>query len=243
MPCSATKTPARMNGAARPSLSPASAVSAKFGSCSSSSPGGPTPMSPASTGSVGASAAPSSSAAAAGRASSQAPSSATSAIVIGIANTSRRTTELQSRSVSGRSSFSPAENSAMISAASARCSISSASAIGSSHPTPTRREHDRGRGPEPEVDQRRGERPLALVGERADGREHREPDEQDREVVPVGELEAGTGGEGQDYSTSGPPGSVGLQRDQNAPTHCMNMKIRQSAVNGTLVPSPSRIAQ
>ena len=95
-------------------------------------------MSPASTGSVGASAAPSSSAAAAGRASSQAPSSATSAIVIGIANTSRRATELQSRSVSGRSSFSPAENSAMISAASARCSISSASAIGSSQPTPTR---------------------------------------------------------------------------------------------------------
>ena len=47
-----------------PSLSPASDVSAKFGSCSASSPGGPTPMSPASTGSVGARQAPSRSAAA-----------------------------------------------------------------------------------------------------------------------------------------------------------------------------------
>ena len=38
---------------------------------------------------------------------------------------------LQSRNVSGRSSLSPAENSAITSAASARCSISSASPIGS----------------------------------------------------------------------------------------------------------------
>ena len=116
-------------------MSPASDVSAKFGSCSSSSPGGPTPTSPASTGSVGAMQAPSSSAAAAESPSSCEPSSATSPIVTGIAISSSRAVEPHARQVSGRSSFSPAENSAMITAISVRCSISEASATGSNQPT------------------------------------------------------------------------------------------------------------
>ena len=80
--------------------------------------------------------APSSSAAAADRPSSCEPSSATSPIVSGIASSSSRAVEPHARRVSGRSSFSPAENSAMMTAISVRCSISEASAIGSNQPMP-----------------------------------------------------------------------------------------------------------
>ena len=68
-----TKSASTTNGKARPSLSPASAVTANLVSLSSSSPGGPTPMSPASTGSVGASALASRIAAASGRPITQTP--------------------------------------------------------------------------------------------------------------------------------------------------------------------------
>src|SRR3954447_343734 len=73
---SATTRPSTTNGNASPSLKPASAVIAKRGSSSRSSPGGPIPMSPASTGSVGASAAASTIAAPVERPSSAPPSSA-----------------------------------------------------------------------------------------------------------------------------------------------------------------------
>ena len=129
---------ASTNGNASPSLSPASDVSAKFGSCSSSSPGGPTPMSPASTGSVGAMQAPSSSAAPAESPSSCEPSSAISPIVIGIAISSSRAVVPQARRVSSRSSFSPALNSAMITAISVRWSSSVAFSTGSTQSIPAR---------------------------------------------------------------------------------------------------------
>ncbi len=127
------KMPSSTNGAARPSLAPASAVSAKFGSCSASSPGGPTPMSPASTGSVGARTAPSSTAAPSERPITWDANSAMPAMVSGIAIASSRTTEPHSRQRRLRSSFSPDENSAKISATSARCSSTSASLTGSIH--------------------------------------------------------------------------------------------------------------
>ena len=95
-------------------------------------------MSPASTGSVGARQAPSSTAAAAESPSSCEPSSATSPIVTGIANSSSRAVEPQDPQVSGRSSFRPAENSAMITAISVRWSISETSATGSSQPVSDR---------------------------------------------------------------------------------------------------------
>ena len=60
------------------------------------------------------------------------PNSATPAIVSGIASASSRVTEPHSRQRSGRSSFSPDENSAKISATSATCSITFASSNGSS---------------------------------------------------------------------------------------------------------------
>ncbi len=63
------------------------------------------------------------------------PYSATPAIVSGIASTSKRVTDPHSRQRSGRSSFSPDENSAKISATSAMCSITFASPNGSSHST------------------------------------------------------------------------------------------------------------
>ena len=90
-------------------------------------------MSPASTGSVGESIAPSSSAAPSERPITWVPNSATPAIVSGIASASIRVTEPHSRQRSGRSSFSPEENSAKISATSAMCSITFASPKGSSH--------------------------------------------------------------------------------------------------------------
>ena len=93
-------------------------------------------MSPASTGSVGARIAPSSSAAAAERPSSSEPSSATSPIVSGIASSSSRAVVPHAFGVSGRSSFSPAENSAMITAISVRWSISAASSTGSTQSKP-----------------------------------------------------------------------------------------------------------
>ena len=114
-------------------MPPASAVSAKFGSCSASSPGGPTPMSPASTGSVGESIAPRSSAAPSERPMTWVPNSAIPAIVSGIASRSSRVTDPHSRQRSGRSSFRPDEKSAKISATSAMCPISFASPNGSTH--------------------------------------------------------------------------------------------------------------
>jgi hypothetical protein len=80
--------------------------------------------------------APSSSAAAADSPSSCDPSSATSPIVTGIAINSSRMVELHARHDSGRSSFRPAENRAMMSAISVRCSSAPASAIGSTQAMP-----------------------------------------------------------------------------------------------------------
>ena len=127
------RMPSSTNGAASPSLAPASAVSAKLGSCSASSPGGPTPMSPASTGSVGASTAPRITAAPSERPITSDANTATAAMVSGIATAISRTTEPHSRHRSRRSSFSPDEKSAKISATSATCSSTLASSSGSIH--------------------------------------------------------------------------------------------------------------
>ena len=97
-------------------------------------------MSPARTGSVGASAAPSTIAAPSESPSTAVPNSATAPIVSGMAMASRRATEPHERQRSGRSSFRPAENSAMITASSAARSTVWASSTGSSQPrfsTPT----------------------------------------------------------------------------------------------------------
>ena len=103
-----TNSPRKTNGNARPSFSPASAVTAKRGSRSSSSPGGPMPRSPASTGSVGASIAPSRIAAPTLSPIAVVPHSATAAIVSGIAMPSSRHTVVHSRERSDRSTFMPA---------------------------------------------------------------------------------------------------------------------------------------
>ena len=98
---------------------------------SSSSVGSPTCTSEASTGSVGASAAPSSSAAAGARPAHHQPSSATAAMVSGIAIASSRQVDDQRRQPSGRSSFSPAPISATITPTSVRCSVIHGCASGS----------------------------------------------------------------------------------------------------------------
>ena len=66
------------------------------------------------------------------------PSRAISPIVIGMAISSSRAVELHARRVSSRSSFSPALNSAMITAISVRWSSSFASSTGSTQSIPAR---------------------------------------------------------------------------------------------------------
>ena len=152
-------------------------------------------MSPASTGSVGESIAPSSSAAPSDRPMTWVPYSATPAIVSGIASTSSRVTDPHSRQRSGRSSFSPDENSAKINATSAMCSITFASPNGSSHSTSKSWIASAATAAEPEVDQRRREGALVLVRHRPDGCEDGEADEQQPDRERVREREAGVGGE------------------------------------------------
>jgi hypothetical protein len=60
---------------------------------------------------------------------------------------------------------------------------------------PDRRHRGRGADAEREVDQAGRERPLVLVRERADRREDRQPEEQQRQRVQVAEGEAPVGGE------------------------------------------------
>ena len=119
-------------------MNPASAVIAKCGSCSSSSPGGPIPMSPASTGSVGARAAASTIAAPSERPITALPNAAASTMKAGMPIASSRATVFHSRQRRARSTFRPAENSAITTASSVACSSSSASAIGSIPSTPSR---------------------------------------------------------------------------------------------------------
>jgi hypothetical protein len=75
-------------------------------------------------------------------------------------------------------------------------------------------DRDRAGGAEAEVDERRGERPLVLVRQRADRREDGDPDEQDAEVEGVEEVEACPRAEGDQTprsgsGTSGPSGPGG----------------------------------
>ena len=212
-PSSATKMPIRTSGAARPSLPPASAVSAKFGSCSASSPGRADADVARQHG--------------IGRGEHRAQqqrgaereahdlgrrTARRRAIVSGIASASSRVTEPHSRQRSGRSSFSPDENSAKISATSATCSITSAS-LERVEPLDVEQLDREGRDrPEPEVDQRRRERPLVLVRHRPDGREDGEADEQQADRERVGEREAGVRGERRSLVGGGTDGPVGVRR-------------------------------
>ena len=97
----------------------------------------------------------------------------------------------------------------MISAASARCSITDASRTASIQPDVEHVDRDRGARAQAEVDQRRGERALVLVRERADRREHGDADEQRRRGRRGRRSRSRCGGErAADQSpVSGPPGS------------------------------------
>ena len=143
-PLDARNTAAYTKGKASPSLSPASDVSAKRTSSSSSTSsaasstlGPATWTSEASTGSVGDSAAPSRSAAAGAMPRPHHPSTATPAMVRGIAMPSsfhvaaQRPHPARSRSESGRSRARPTPMRAMSTVTSATCSMSSRCSSGS----------------------------------------------------------------------------------------------------------------
>jgi hypothetical protein len=133
--CEAPKTASMTNGKASPSFRPASEVSVKRASSSiSSSPGPVTCTSSARTGSVGARLAPSRTAIGMVSPSAHAPSSATPAIVTGMATSSMSSVERQAASVSGRSSFTPAPNSDTMTANSAIRVRISGSSVGSNQP-------------------------------------------------------------------------------------------------------------
>ena len=137
------------------------------------------------------------------------PNAAASAMNAGMPTTSSRVTVLHARQRSSRSTFSPAENSAITTASSVTCSIS----VGVlERVDPVEAEHgEAGRGDdaEAEVDQRRGERALVLVRERADRREDRDAGERQPEAPRVAELEACAGRDQGEAGTSGPSGCGG----------------------------------
>ena len=185
-------------------------------------------MSPASTGSVGASAAARTIAAPAESPITAEPNTAASAMNAGMPIASSRVTVLHSRQRSLRSTFRPVENSAITTASSVTCSSSVASC---DRVQPAHAEGGQAGGAddaEPEVDQRGRERALMLVRERADGREHREPEERESDRPGVGEGEAGQllGGVGHGRpvglraaagrpagGASGPVGTSGASRE------------------------------
>ena len=172
-------------------MAPASAVSAKFGSCSASSPGGPTPMSPASTGSVGARIAPSISAA---------PEREPDHLGREQRDARDRQRHRDREQPHDRAPFAPAQAAVELQPGGEQREdqrdlgdvLEHLGVLDRLEPLDVE-ELDGGsrRRPEAEVDQRGRERALVLVGHRRHGREDGEADEQQADREGVGEREAG----------------------------------------------------